>query len=128
MPDYYTKNGTIIRNPDGYARTGAPMYETKYSNSPNINKETTIYKLNCEEGKKYIGKTTNLDKRIDDHFSGNGSKVTKKFKPITGEVLETCPGYFSDDLEQKYTDENIKKKGYNNVRGGKYCNSKTLFK
>ena len=37
-----------------------------------------------------------------------------------------CYGFFSDELEQKHTDENIKKHGYNNVRGGKYTNSHTL--
>ena len=31
-----------------------------------------------------------------------------------------------DKLEQKYTDKYIKKHGYQNVRGGKYTNSKTL--
>ena len=35
---------------------------------------------------------------------------------------------FSDKLEQKHTDKNIKKHGYNNVRGGKYTNSNTLIK
>ena len=39
---YYTQSGTYIRNPDAYARTGAPMYRTKYGNSTNINHETHI--------------------------------------------------------------------------------------
>lgn len=128
MPTYYTENGTIIRNPDAYAKTGAPMFKTKYGNTRNINEETDIYKLNLKNGKKYIGKTTDIDRRIDQHFSGNGSKVTKKFKPIDGEVIDSCPGFFSDELEQIYTEENIDKYGYENVRGGRYTNSKTLKK
>ncbi len=32
MPNYYTQSGQIIRNPDAYARTGAPMYTTRYTN------------------------------------------------------------------------------------------------
>ena len=54
--------------------------------------------------------------------------MTKKFKPIEGVVIDTCPGYFSDKLEQKHTDRAIRKYGYDKVRGGKYVNSKTLHK
>ena len=54
MPTYYTKNGTIINNPSAYAKTSAPMYKTKYSESKNINEPTQIYKLNLEGGKKYM--------------------------------------------------------------------------
>ena len=99
-----------------------------YSNEVkgNINAPTKIYKLNLEDGKKYVGKTTNVNKRMVQHFSGKGSKVTQKFKPINGEIVDECYGFFSDELEQKHTDENIKKHGYNNVRGGKYTNSHTL--
>lgn len=98
----------------------------KYNSNVNINETTQIYKLNLEDGKKYVGKTTNIDRRINQHFSGNGAKVTKKFKPIDGKVVDECHGYFSDKLEQKYTEKYINKHGYNNVRGGKYTNSKTL--
>ena len=96
MPTYYTGKGVHIRNPDAYARTGAPMYQTK-SGSTNINKETSIYKLNLQGGKKYIGKSSDVDRRMDQHFSGNGAKVTQKFKPIEGKIscvgrlLETTP-------------------------------------
>ena len=55
MPIYYTKNGDYIRNPKSYAKTGAPMYKTKYGETKNINKKTDIYKLELEDGKKYIG-------------------------------------------------------------------------
>jgi predicted GIY-YIG superfamily endonuclease len=126
MSTYYTENGTYIRNPTAYAKTGAPMYLTKYGKTQDINEETDIYKLELQCGKKYIGKTTNIDRRMDQHFSGNGAKVTQKFKPINGEIVDTCPGFFSDKVEQKHTDKNIKKHGYNNVRGGKYTNSHTL--
>ena len=94
----------------------------------NINKLTFIYLIVCEDNKYYIGKTTNYNKRFAQHFNGTGAKVTQKFKPLNCEVVDTCPGYFSDKLEQKHTDKNIKKYGYNNVRGGKYVNSKTLNK
>ena len=124
MPTFYTKSGQYIRNSTAYAKTGAPMYDN-FTNK-NINAPTKIYKLNLEGDKKYVGKTTNIDQRMEQHFSGNGAKVTKKFKPIDGKIVDECPGYFSDKLEQKYTGKYIKKHGYENVRGGKYTNSKTL--
>ena len=77
-------------------------------------------------GKKYVGKTNNVDRRMVQHFKGNGAQVTKKFKPIEGEVIDSCNGYFSNNIEQKHTEKYINKHGYNNVRGGSYTNSKTL--
>jgi len=126
MSNYYTEKGDKIYNSKAYAKTGAPMYKTKYGESTNINQETDIYKLECKDGIKYIGKTTDINRRMNQHFSGNGSQVTKKFKPKNYKIIDTCPGYFSNKIEQKHTDKNIKKYGYDNVRGGKYVNSKTL--
>ena len=128
MSTYYTQFGQIIRNPDAYAKTGAPMYTTRYTESKDINAPTAIYKMNLEGGKKYVGKTTDVDRRMNQHFSGNGAKVTKKFKPINAKVIDEVPGFFSDDVEQEYTEEYIDKYGYENVRGGSYTNSKTLKK
>ena len=128
MPRYYTQSGQKIRNSEAYARTGAPMYTTKDTESKDINAPTAIYKMNLEGGKKYVGKTTDVDRRMDQHFSGNGAKVTKKFKPIDAKVVDEVPGFFSDDVEQEYTEKYIDKYGYENVRGGMYTNSKTLKK
>jgi hypothetical protein len=127
MPTYYyTEGGDKIRNTEAYASTGAPMYETKYGDTNDINTPTTIYKMNLQNGKKYIGKTIDIDRRMNQHFSGNGSKVTKKFKPISGEVLDEVPGLFSNEIEHEYTEQYIEEYGYENVRGGYYTNSKTL--
>lgn len=147
MPkQYYNSYGQKIRNPGAYAKTGAPMFNkfytkngntvnspSKYSNAggqlyakTNINQKTDIYKLNLEKGKQYVGKTTDIDRRMNQHFSGNGSKVTQKFKPKTGQVIDSCPGFFGNQVEQYHTEELINEHGYENVRGGKYTNSKTL--
>lgn len=87
MPTYYTESGQKIRNPEAYASTGAPMYETKYGNTKDVNAPTTIYKMNLKNGKKYIGKTTDVDRRMEQHFSGNGSKVTKNLNQLVVKLL-----------------------------------------
>ena len=127
MTVYYTKYGDKIRNPDAYARTGAPMYRSRTCGK-NINEETEIYRLDLEHGKKYIGKTTNLDRRMCEHLNGWGAQVTKKFKPLGGEVIDKCPGYFSSEIEHAHTEMEIEKRGYKNVRGGYYTNSNSLTK
>ena len=55
MPQYYNKYGQKIKNPEAYAKTGAPMFNG--NSNKNINATTQIYKLNLENGKKYVGKT-----------------------------------------------------------------------
>ena len=126
---YYTQNGEYIKNPKGYAKTGAPMYESQsIYDTYDINKETFIYKLDLEDGKIYIGKTGNVQKRMKQHFSGDGARVTKKFKPINCEVLDSCPGFLANEIEQLYTNKYIVDYGYNNVRGGKYTNSTSLHR
>ena len=125
---YYTVLGEPIRNPNAYARTGSPMYGSQKYLMVDLNQKTYIYKLYLEDDKIYIGKTNNLKRRINEHFSGMGSKVTQKFKPLKYEILEVCDGYFSNKQEQYHTKKNIRQYGYENVRGGKYTNSRTLHK
>ena len=82
MPKYYTKSGKRIYKPASYASTGAPMYKSRSCrDNNNINSTKTIYKANLSYGKKYIGSTGNFSKRCRKHFSGQGAKVTRKFKP-----------------------------------------------
>ena len=123
---YYTILGELIMNPKAYAKTGSPMYNSHKYQFIDLNQKTYIYKLYLEGNKVYIGKTINIKRRVEEHFSGGGSKVTQKFKPVNYEILEVCDGFFSKEIEQYHTKENIKIYGYENVRGGKYTNSKTL--
>jgi len=37
-------------------------------------KKHYVYSLNLENGKKYVGITSNPEKRLSDHFNGNGSQ------------------------------------------------------
>ena len=125
---FYTVLGEEIRRPDGYAKTGSPMYGSPTHLLVDLNQKTYIYKLYLVDDKIYIGKTNNIKRRMQEHFGGGGSRVTQKFRPLNYEILEVCDGYFSVRREQYHTKKNIKQYGYENVRGGKYTNSRTLQK
>lgn len=80
----------------------------------------TVYVLRLEREKYYVGKTRNLQNRLDDHFVGAefGSAWTRKYKPI--DVVETIED--ADDFdEDKYTLKYMSKYGIDNVRGGSFC-------
>lgn len=77
-----------------------------------------IYILQLEQGKYYIGKTTNPKMRLENHFDLTGSSWTKKYKPINiYAIIPDCDNYDED----KYTKIYMEKFGIDNVRGGSYC-------
>ena len=80
-----------------------------------------IYVLELENKKYYVGKTTNPDFRIEQHFNSSGSQWTRKYKPI--KILELKPNCDDYD-EDKYTRIYMDKFGVNNVRGGSYVQIK----
>jgi len=78
-----------------------------------------IYILKLKEGKYYIGKTNNIEKRWNEHITGNGSGFTKKYKPIS--LIKTIKSISHFD-EDKYVKEYMSQYGIDNVRGGTYSN------
>lgn len=77
-----------------------------------------IYILQLEKEKFYIGFTERKDgERINEHFKGNGSEWTKKYKPLQLLELRECKNI---DEEDKTTLELMKKYGWWNVRGGRW--------
>ena len=80
-----------------------------------------IYVLKLKSGKYYVGKTNNVNVRLNDHIRSKGSTWTKKYKPISVEhVFKNC-----DNLdEDKYTLKLMSEKGIDNVRGGSFCKIK----
>jgi len=77
-----------------------------------------IYTLQLEEGKYYIGKTSNPDFRIEQHFQSDGAIWTKKYKPLNVvEIIPDCDDYDEDKYTRRYMD----KYGIDNVRGGSFC-------
>jgi hypothetical protein len=81
---------------------------------------TTIYILELENNKYYVGKSCVPKQRILKHFQEEGSEWTKLYKPI--KVLSQVKGDAFD--EEKYTLISMEKYGIDNVRGGSYCNVK----
>lgn len=82
---------------------------------------TTVYVLLLENNKYYIGKTQNIDFRLDDHFNLNGSVWTSKYKPLKLlEKIDNC----EDFDEDKYTLKYMNIYGIDNVRGGSFCQLK----
>ena len=80
--------------------------------------ENQIYIIECEGGKRYVGKSGNAVERYDQHKNGNGSEWTKKYKPV--KLLEIRQ-MTSEHDENNITKDLMKKYGINNVRGGSYC-------
>ena len=66
--------------------------KSKASNS-NSNKQAYVYSLNLKNGKKYVGMTQNLEKRMGQHFLGKGAKWTQKNKPVSINHIQKCKSY-----------------------------------
>ena len=74
--------------------------------------------LQCEKGKYYVGKTSDVMRRFEEHKSGKGSAWTNKYKPI--KMLE-CKAITSPHDENNVTKDYMKKHGIEHVRGGVYA-------
>ncbi len=76
-----------------------------------------IYVIECQQGKYYVGKSKDVDARLSEHFTNNGSERTKLYKPI-----KVVGRYNNCDVfdEDKYTIKMMEKYGVNNVRGGSF--------
>jgi predicted GIY-YIG superfamily endonuclease len=85
----------------------------------NAKTEEKIYILKLENEKYYVGKTNNLIERLNNHYYGNGSYWTCKYRPVTIIDVIDCKSKFD---ENNYTKEYMIKYGLNNVRGGAYSN------
>jgi len=78
-----------------------------------------IYVLSLVDNKYYIGKTTNLQSRLNDHYSGNirSAYWTKKYPPIgVIDLLIMANDYDEDKMVFEY----MEKYGIDNVRGGSF--------
>lgn len=78
----------------------------------------TLYVLECEDNKWYVGKSTDVQKRFKQHTEGKGSEWTREYAPIR--IAETRPITSPHD-ETNVTKDLMKKYGIDNVRGGAYA-------
>lgn len=82
-----------------------------------------VYVLECgtSGGKFYVGSTNNLERRMQEHFSGKGAAWTKIYKPQR-QVKSTIS--FSKQHAMEQEDVEVKRMmnehGIGNVRGGTY--------
>ena len=97
-----------------------PFLTSKSYKLRNSTVMTTIYTLELENEKYYVGRSDVPNQRILAHFEELGSKWTKIHKPL--KVLTEIKGDEFD--EEKYTLIAMEKYGIDNVRGGSYCKIK----
>ena len=77
-----------------------------------------IYVLQLVENKFYIGKTSNPEFRIGNHFDKKGALWTTKYMPIhILELIDKCDDFDEDKFTFKY----MQQYGIENVRGGSFC-------
>lgn len=77
----------------------------------------TLYILELEDNKWYVGKSTDVKKRFAQHTEGKGSAWTREYAPLR--IAETRPITSVHD-ETNVTKDLMKKYGVDNVRGGAY--------
>lgn len=76
-----------------------------------------LYVLQLQGGKYYVGKTSDMNRRYEEHKKGTGSSWTSKYKPV--KILEVRP--LKDEYDENNTTKDLMKKyGVDNVRGGSY--------
>jgi len=76
-----------------------------------------IYVLECKEGKYYIGKSRDVESRVQQHFNGSGSSFTFRYRPLR--LIESREMRSPLDEDQTVK-EYMFNYGMNNVRGGSY--------
>ena len=77
----------------------------------------SIYILGLKDSKYYVGRSSNIERRVIQHHKGSGSSWTRKY-PVNKllRVYKNCDPYDED----KYTLKLMDKYGIENVRGGSY--------
>lgn len=82
-----------------------------------MDETTNIYILRLAEGKYYVGKTDNVQKRFREHKVGKGAEWTRRYPPV---CVQSIIQYASPFDEDRYVKEYMGKFGVESVRGGSY--------
>lgn len=78
---------------------------------------TQVYVLQLTEGKYYVGSTSDFDRRLAEHRSGEGSAWTKKYPVVNVLSCEEGDALMEDATTKRCMLEH----GIENVRGSLYC-------
>ena len=101
--------------------TKSAKYKT-FKNSKT--KNAYVYSLNLKNGKKYVGMTQNIKKRLKQHFTGNGAKWTKKNKPISINHIQKCKSHSNAKKAETIVYKNMRSyHGLKLVRGAGHTKS-----
>lgn len=85
----------------------------------------TVYVLELENGKYYVGSTTNRKRRIQEHIKRRGSKWTREHKPVRLlREYRRIPSKYILGMESRITAELMLEFGVNNVRGSMFCSTR----
>lgn len=86
----------------------------------------TVYILECENDKYYVGHTTRRKQRLQQHLGDRGGSLwTRKHKPIRiVEEYRIIPSQYSLGVESRVTAEYMLRYGVNNVRGAMFCDNR----
>jgi predicted GIY-YIG superfamily endonuclease len=76
-----------------------------------------LYVLELTNKKYYVGKTTDMMRRYEEHKNGKGSQWTSKYKPLKMLLCRALEGVHD---ENNTTKDYMKKYGIEHVRGGIY--------
>ena len=85
-----------------------------------------LYGLQLADKCYYIGRTQSFERRMQEHFSGNGASFTKKHKPyriLFAEDLKTTNDSQANFHENQKTLEFMTVFGRDKVQGGDYCDT-----
>lgn len=86
-----------------------------------------VYVLSLIRGRYYVGYTDNRERRLNEHFNGQGSACTQKYPPL--KCISTR--YYQTEVEARTAETRRyhaykKKYGKDRVRGAGHTNSETF--
>ena len=121
MPIYKKKTTKSYKSKSGttkYKKAAGSKYKKKSKAGYTQPKKAYTYSLNLKGGKKYVGYTTNIKRRLGQHFSGNGAKVTQECRPISVNHVQRCKSVKNAKKAETIVYNNMKKyHGKTKVRG-----------
>jgi predicted GIY-YIG superfamily endonuclease len=102
-----------------------PAPNTMHRENTDDTRKGTVYVLECQGNKFYVGCTKLPKQRLNEHFKGRGSRWTQMHKPIA--IVQEYHGIPMDYClakEAQVTAELMLRYGVNNVRGAMFVETR----